>query len=460
MSDENKQVVFYDFFQPPLESGDYVVSVRQRVWGGTGAQAFDETFRGNVTFAVQGARFSIPPSYVQGVFPPPGAQGEYGNVLPHMVFTARTLPWQRDLGITPPQPEGEEDAPASIEYPWLGVLVFDENDPIPEPVQGTLRDLLELPTGVVSYPSLTLEYGEAPADPVTWVDVPAALFAAIAPESDELRWLAGSRIISQAALLARAMDEVNTPTGDAAIVVGNRLAREGARTTAMLVSLEDMGDYLPDQAGPPAGTTAIRLAVLNAWSFSSVTVPVTFADLLLGVDVSPPTPQVPYAPTGEPVQAVQDALAMGYVALPHHTRQGAQLVSWYRGPLLPFAMGGTVNVPVPSQDELTVYDPDNGMLDVSLSSAWQLGRLLALNDLDFSTTLYNWKRGETVAQVNAFEQQVVAEQVGVEPGPRVHASVFGRRLAGQALAPALAAFVRRARDLRDTREALAAGEDA
>lgn len=449
MSDENKQVVFYDFFQPPLESGDYVVSVRHRVWGGTGAQAFDETFRGSVTFAVQGARFSIPPSYVQGVFPPQGAQGEYGNALPHVVFTARTLPWQRDLGIAPPPPGEDEDAPPSIEYPWLGILVFDEGDPIPETVQGTLRDLQSPPAGVASYPALTLEYGEAATDPVTYVDVPAALFAAVAPKSDELRWLAGSRVISRELLANRPMGEVDTPAGDAALVVGNRLAREGARTTAMLVSLEDMGDYLPDRAGPPAGTTAVRLAVLNAWSFSSVTVPVSFADLLLGVDASPPTLQVPYAATGEPVPAVRDALAMGYVALPHHTRQGAQLVSWYRGPLLPFAMGGTVSVPVGSQDELTVYDPDSGMMDVSLSSAWQLGRLLALNDLDFSTTLYNWKRGETVAQVNAFEQRVLAEGHGVEAAPRVHASVFGRRLAGQALRPALAAFLRAAREGRE-----------
>lgn len=449
MSDENKQVVFYDFFQPPLESGDYVVSVRHRVWGGTGAQAFDETFRGNVTFAVQGARFSIPPSDVQGVFPPPGAQGEYGNVLPHVVFAARTLPWQRDLGIAPPPPGADEDAPPSIEYPWLGILVFDEGDPIPGTVQGTLRDLLDPPSGVASYPALTLEYGEAAADPVTYVDVPAALFAAVAPKSDELRWLAGSRVVSREALAARPMDEVDTPTGDAALVVGNRLAREGARTTAMLVSLEDMGDYLPDRAGPPAGTTAIRLAVLNAWSFSSVTVPVSFADLLLGVDASPPTLQVPYAATDEPVPAVRDALSMGYVALPHHTRQGAQLVSWYRGPLLPFAMGGTVSAPVGSQDELTVYDPESGMMDVSLSSAWQLGRLLALNDLDFSTTLYNWKRGETVAQVNAFEQRILADRLGVAPAPRVHASVFGRRLAGEALRPALAAFLRAARAERE-----------
>jgi hypothetical protein len=447
MSDENKQVVFYDFFQPPLESGDYVASVRHRVWGGTGARQFDETFRGNVTFAVQGVRFSIPPSYVQGVFPPQGAQGEYGNVLPHVVFTARTLPWQRDLGIPPAQGEGDE--PVALEYPWLGVLVFDESDPVPGTVQGTLGDLLDRPAGVVSYPGLTLEHGQVPADPLTYVDVPAPLFAEIAPRSDELRWLAGARVISRASLASRPMDEVDTPTGDAAIVVGNRLAREGARTTAMLVSLERLGEYLPDRQGPPEQTTAIRLAVLSAWSFSSVTGAASFSGLLQEVDASPPTLRVPYAPADAPVQAVQDALAMGYVPLPHHTRQGARLVSWYRGPLLPFTVGGTVNVPVPSQDELTVYDPASGMMDVSLSAAWQLGRLLALNDQDFSTTLYNWKRGQTMAEVNAFEQRTLAERHGVGPAPRAHASEFGRRLAGEALRPALAAFVRAARTGRE-----------
>jgi hypothetical protein len=226
------------------------------------------------------------------------------------------------------------------------------------------------------------------------------------------------------------------------VVVGNRLAREGARTTAALVSLEGMGAYLPDREGPPAGTAAVRLAVLDAWSFSSVAVPVTFSEYLEGVDASPPTLQVPYDGERMPGGAyLRDALAMGYVALAHHTRQGAELVSWYRGPFLPFAARGTVHVPVGSQDELTAYDPETGMLDLSLAAAWQLGRLLALNDAAFAATLYVWKRGQTVARVNAFEQRLAAEALGLEVGPRVHPADFHRRLMREAVAPALAAFL-------------------
>ena len=442
MSDDKKLVTFYEFFQPPLESGDYIVSVKQHVAGGTDdSNRFDQTFRTNTTFAVQGVRFSIPPSYVQSQFPPMGAQGEYADVLPHIVFTARTLPWQRELGVTDPNPE-EGDA---LSYPWLALLIFDESDPAPAVAQGTLDNLLHPPTGVASYPNLTLEYGQQPTDPCNYTDVPVSLFSAIAPKSTEVRWLAHSRTITKELLAMKARGEVDTPTGETSIVVGNRLAKAGHKTSCSLVSLEDMGEYLPDRDGPPLGAQFLRLAVLASWSFSSVEQPVTFREYLTHLDHVPSTLQVPYS-NGKhtPNAAVQQALEMGYTALPHHTRQAADLVSWYRGPLLPFKQGGEVKVPAASQDALTCYNPETGMLDISLSAAWQLGRLLALNDIDFATTLYNWKRSQAQAAVNSFEQQLVGEQFDIDlGGVRLHHSDLYKKLMLEAVKPTLKTMLER-----------------
>jgi hypothetical protein len=399
MTNEPRYITFWEFFEPPLESGDYIASVNQVV---SSAGKFSDSFKNSVTFAVQGIRFSLPPSYLQTQFPPPGGQGAYGQVLPHVVITMKTLPWQRNIGLH------GLTKPAS----WLALLVFDETDPAPVMKAGTLTNFEHPPAGTVSYPSFTYEYGQKPDEPCNYIDVPAQLFTAVAPLSSELYWLAHARTVSDSAVALRALAAgVDTPLGECSVVVGNRLAIAGHKTCCFLVSLEGMGPYLPDQEG--LGTAQfIRLAVLAGWAFSSVEVPVSFREYLLQLNREPATLQVPYSDaTGTRNAAVEQALLMGYTAFAYHSRQSADLVSWYRGPLLPFDPGSVVEVPAPSADGLTCYDPETGLLDVSYAAAWQLGRLLALNDLGFATTLYNWKRGEDQKIVNEFENEFLAGEL-------------------------------------------------
>lgn len=400
--DEPRYITFWEFFEPPLESGDYIASVNQTASSDSGTQAFSDSFKNSVTFAVQGIRFSLPPNYVQTQFPPAGGQGAYGQVLPHVVISMKTLPWQRNIGLS------DLTKPA----PWLALLVFDETDPAPVMKSGTLVDLQHPPQGTVSYPYFTYEYGQKPDDPCNYIDVPANVFTAIAPLSTELYWLSHARTVSESAAALRALEtNVETPLGECSVVVGNRLAKAGLKTSCFLVSLEEMGEYLPDRGGL-GGAQFIRLAVLLGWAFSSVEVPVTFREYFLQLDREPATLQIPYAnATGTVNTAVQQALEMGYTAFGYHTRQSADVVTWYRGPLLPFDPGSEVQVPAPSADALTCYNPDTGLLDASYAAAWQLGRLLALNDQDFATTLYNWKRSEDQRIVNEFENNFLAGQL-------------------------------------------------
>jgi hypothetical protein len=84
--------------------------------------------------------------------------------------------------------------------------------------------------------------------------------------------------------------------------------------------------------------------------------------------------------------------------LVHHFRNGDQSVSWYRGPFLPFrpdtaANGAAIRDLLPeSADDLTQFYAGQGMLDITYSAAWEIGRLLALSSRDFSVSLYQWKR--------------------------------------------------------------------
>jgi hypothetical protein len=106
-------------------------------------------------------------------------------------------------------------------------------------------------------------------------------------------------------------------------------------------------------------------------------------------------------------------------------------VSWYRGPLLPFDNPRTGEPPFASADALVRYDPEHGMFDVTLAAAWQLGRLLALSDRSFATTLYDWKQGRLTSAVVDFERKQLADRIGVdpgllaEPGVPAHVTVMG-----------------------------------
>jgi len=70
-------------------------------------------------------------------------------------------------------------------------------------------------------------------------------------------------------------------------------------------------------------------------------------------------------------------------------RQGEKTVSWYRGPLVPlnYDKPKQIQEPVSCADELLRYDPDTGLFEVTYAAAWQLGRLLALQNQSFALAL-------------------------------------------------------------------------
>ena len=69
-------------------------------------------------------------------------------------------------------------------------------------------------------------------------------------------------------------------------------------------------------------------------------------------------------------------------------------MSWYRGPLVPlnYDKPKQIQEPVSCADELLRYDPDTGLFDVTYAVAWQLGRLLALQNHSFALALNRVRR--------------------------------------------------------------------
>jgi hypothetical protein len=439
------KITFVASHRPPLEDGEYIVSIVQTVKNTDPTPrkdaAFDESHVNTSRFQVRGERFAVDAAEISSVFPPSSSTGEYANVLPHIVFRRVTLPWERTVGD-------------SADSSWLALLLFDEDDPVPETKSILAGDLApnpfprakdgpdqpsELPAGTISYPGLTFDYGEFPYQPCNVIDVPVTLFNQIAPGQVDVPWLAHARILTPDKPARMGLTTDPGAAVETSVIVGNRLPNPNARCTVHLVSLEGMAGFLPvgDDYTPaaiklPGGAAAgtVRLVTLANWSYQSIDPKQTFSALLKSLDADDDLRVFAIAndSTGtSPADAyVANALRMGYTPLNHQTRQGSKTVSWYRGPLVPFAVAPDSIVPVPGDggqsepiataDQALRYDPENGMMDISYSAAWQIGRLLALQDKGFSQALYEWKRSNSLAVVTAFERRVLERELGAVLG--------------------------------------------
>lgn len=411
-------MAFVQYLIPPLESGDFTITVTQDVSvNGTSV----DSFTNSQAFKVAGEHYSLAPADVDSVFPPMGNQGEFSNTLAHVVFTSPTLPWERSP--LPQRPLPVAGAPVAT---WLAVLQLDQDDlleeklPPPSPHAVTVADLVA--TADIFFPP-RLDEEEAPTDAVNVIDIPLALFNHIAPSLADLDWTAHVRAVDPVAKAATAV-----PPTDYSVVFGNRLPVAGNTSFAHLVSVEGYGPFLPaadgtPNPGIPAGTKFVRLVVLRSWTFTAFNLKQTFAGLLTDAKMSPSALQMPYKSvdaSGNPAadKAVQDAFGLGFVAMDHALRDGSTTVSWYRGPLLPL---GTPVVAAPSgssADSWLRYDPSTGMFDISYASAWELGRLLALHDRAYATALFRWKLTQTQTQVANLEQQIIDQELSpIVPAP-------------------------------------------
>lgn len=423
MSAPSQTIQFVGSSVPPITAGRYTLTVKQEITeldaaGNTKVDGVSKSYPIlTKTVHIQGERFSIDPRDIDSVFPPEGGAGDYGNenVLPHITFSRKTLPWEQNCGVP--------------DAPWLALLVFHEKDEggIPQVVPAMVGDLsrdkfrrgespalekrdttlvtkerdskLVIATYADAARGMAWEKrpGENDWDPCLVVDVPVKLLHEIAPTQADLPWLAHSRIVSGP-----------SEKREFSAILANRLPLREGISMACLVSLEQMAEFLPPAPGITANrqaATHVRLVVMKAWSFRcGADLQGFYHPLSTGPLALPYTK--PDTETPEDTK-VKNALAMGYTALDHNTRWGDRAISWYRGPFLPFGSKVTRSIPLPpvceegyvtgaaplsSADEALRYDPELGMLDVSYAAAWQLGRLLALRDETFARDLYHWKR--------------------------------------------------------------------
>ena len=219
----------------------------------------------------------------------------------------------------------------------------------------------------------------------TVIDIPLSLLRDIIPYNEELPYLAHARQVDTGNKAA----EATNAKGWFSSLICNRLPAKGKTSSVFLVSLEGQGAYLQPNS-PGAADSLVRMVVLYRWSFEAKGL--DFEKLVNNLnDGAAPYRIVVDAPISN--QAVKDALHYGYTALNQQFRQGSRSISWYRGPLVPANIAKPPNYMFSAADGALRFDAESGMFDVSYGAAWQLGRLLALENPGFSEAINNWKNG-------------------------------------------------------------------
>lgn len=419
-------IKFYDRWLPALGPGRYVARVTPELRAGSADKQDDEldpldaAHQPERWFRVDAPRFALAGDESYSCFPAPGAKGNFDGVLPHIVFDRRTLPWER--AIKKDQRPGEDTS----RWPWLGLILLGDGDgpDLPEPAIGTLGNIVEAPGDLIG-PDLALAPHETTSDPCRMLDLPVNLFCKVMPWARDLEYLAHVREVSTNGKETWSL----LKDGTFSVIVGNRMPETlepgtsgkdwGIRNTVHLVSLEGWAaffDSCPSADAPHpwarahAGRTC-RVVVLATWRFYCQGHG-SFAGLMTRLDdCGPLTFPGPTSALGKPAVA---ALQQGFTPIEHRFRTGETGLSWYRGPLSPVQRTLPESYPhLASADAALVLDPVTGMFNASYAAAWELGRLLALQDQAFCQALVAYRAafGAWLRQTNtrAIEKEMPAE---------------------------------------------------
>jgi hypothetical protein len=417
------RITFYSFWLPALAPGEYSVSVKPSVKVEVKTRDSDKleekalpTTPVTENFHVGGPRYALTGSEAYSCYPAPGQIGQFFDTLPHIVFDRCTLPWERTIDGSNPTVKPVEHEP----YPWLALILLTDadfsaantasNGLVPPIFATTLaevlspkNDALGKATSNIIGPSFKRDPYDSDMDPCQTIDLPAPVFKAVMPRKEDLPFLAHVRQVETTEKETWSL----LKEGKFSVVVCNRFPESQATSgeekdwgivnTVCLVSLEGWGHYL-DKPDSLDGGKSARLLVLGSWrftcqgesDFNSQMVDLNDERLLR----RPPLDGKPAPPVGED-QALKDinhALEMGFAPVNHDLRNGDTTISWYRGPLVPMLYGVSMSyADISCADAAQRYSPETGMFDASYAAAWELGRLLALQDQAFAQALFRFR---------------------------------------------------------------------
>jgi len=403
------------FDYPVVEAGKYQFVVQQtlNVDGNQQWSAAHEV-------TVEAPRYRLADDAVTFRSPADSAVGDFQTTLASVTLNDPKLPWLRTA-----TPEGYPDTARAA---WLQLVLFDPEElPAPSPGKGGILSV-DLVTHAASLAIGTFDGLDGrPASSIglantgklvtpgftdtsglihdgdtscSMIAVPAKQVLKSFPKWQEMPFLTQTR--------------VDDTGGREATVLCNRFSPkiDGDQPFKRMVHLVSVEDYWQLLDGTADGEAQLRqhaaaddvicFLAMTSWSFQNGGPEVKsdqFTPLALNLAENPETEAPRSISFVHPVaqgdasnipQAVRNRFNSGYMPFPFKLVTQEESFCWYRGPLVPFET--TPTNPVPSErviwsrfSDAMVYDLQDGIFDLSLSGAWQTGRILSLADLNLMT---------------------------------------------------------------------------
>lgn len=374
-------------------------------------------------FVVIAPQFSLPAGDIHSVYPPQGSAAA-AAILPHVVFNDPHLPWERWV-IDP----AKEKEPKRNKTPWMALMAFTADEILLDPKELAGPDRI-FASDVQQNPtlSITQKVGDLTAirpenakncvpqgtDPATTADfvfmtpqafnsyfasdppktgVPAAQTQ---PDLSPYRFTAHSRAINTAGMA----DAGTQDDGLYSVVVSRRCGvwdnKVPVPIYVHLVSIDEAEKLAP---WPMDGTKHVALCSLYSWTYQCLppeSVDIHDALKELGATAAmlgpPAALSKQWKADSDPIkkllgQRLQDGFTLSRYLL----QDGEETAAFYRGPLTPTAVDWPLTSTFPKQStystDLQILDSALGIMDITYSTAWQLGRVLGLADQAFFTAL-------------------------------------------------------------------------
>lgn len=430
------------YWAPGLAAGTlHRVAVTQEIEANNGTG--DElTLSAEQDFFVDAPQFSLPDGAVHSVYPPPGYSDDH-RILPHVVLTDPHLPWER-LGspksaALAAAAAGPNDAPPRSRVPWLVVFSFsqDELRLSPDDLNGPKSLFRDTSAGVIKpvKQSSTMTINMSIADlwvvappgssevttPITkklgdpaamekergdFIFIKPDLFTSLFspfdkdgrrqvpanPDTVPYELLAHVRKINPAGMALAGVED----TAIFSIVVGNRAGPlDNALPTTMAVHLVAIEGV--EAMSFPVAARYVALCSLHSWNYTvlppgMLNVREAFMTLGSTLDVlRAPEGVIESLRTsgGKVAKRIAARLEDGYTLVKYQMQTGEPTMALYRGPFTPTHVHGLAFLTKSSNSgaDLQVLDKDIGIMDITYSVAWQVGRTLALGDESFTAAL-------------------------------------------------------------------------
>lgn len=358
---------FYPYSSPTLKTGDFSIQIEQTVG--------EELYTNTNTYQVVGSGIDLERNIFK-LFPTETIREN--NVLPYVCFDNKSIPWERQVVF--------QDEPHIV--PWLALLTFREDEFVAEIRGKKFTDFILKEKGVKNLSLKNVDdFKEYETTECFYIEISQALFNKIAPAPKDLKWLAHVReempftTHSEQYLQQLKANSNEQESPKFSYLSGNRLPAEGTNVV-YLVSFQNYDDK------EFSDSEKIRLLVFKKWSFTlqnKNTEDENFKAYLerMAKDKNNLF-KLEYKDDNE---TITQAINEGFVPIRHRLRNGNETVSFYRSPLLPFDSDMNSQETISSDNSIR-YNKKLAMLDETYASAFQLGRLMAMQNENIAKKIY------------------------------------------------------------------------